>query len=42
LDGVRVGSFVRGEMVGDPSGRAGQNAGQALEVSLWKKRGETC
>ena len=33
LDGVSVGSFVRGLMVGDPSGRAGQNAGQALAVS---------
>ena len=33
LDGTRVGSLVRGEMVGEPSGRAGQNAGQALAVS---------
>ena len=28
-EGVRVGSFVRGEMVGEPSGKAGQNAGHA-------------
>lgn len=28
-EGVMVGSFVRGEMVGEPSGKAGQNAGQA-------------
>ena len=33
LEGVSVGSFVRGGMVGDPSGKAGQNAGQALEIS---------
>ena len=28
-EGVRVGSFVRGEMVGEPSGSAGQKAGHA-------------
>ncbi len=28
-----VGSFVRGEIVGESAGRAGQNVGQALEVS---------
>ena len=28
-EGVRVGSFVRGEMVGEPSGKAGQNTGNA-------------
>lgn len=28
-DGVRVGSFVRGETVGEPAGMAGQNAGHA-------------
>ena len=33
LEGVRVGSFDRGAMVGDPGGRAGQNVGHALEVS---------
>lgn len=33
LEGTSVGSFVRGEMVGEPSGRAGQKAGQALAVS---------
>jgi len=34
LEGVRVGSFVLGPMVGVPGGRAGQNTGQALEVSV--------
>ena len=33
LEGVKVGSFDRGAMVGDPSGKAGQNVGHALEVS---------
>ena len=33
LEGVRVGSFDRGAMVGDPGGRAGQNVGHALDVS---------
>ncbi len=28
-EGVRVGSVVRGVMVGEPSGKAGQNAGHA-------------
>ena len=28
-EGVRVGSFVRGEMVGESKGSAGQNAGHA-------------
>ena len=32
-DGVSVGSFVLGAMVGDPSGNAGQKVGQALENS---------
>ena len=32
-EGVRVGSLDRGEMVGDPSGKAGQNVGQALAIS---------
>ena len=35
FEGVKVGSFVRGEMVGDPSGKAGQNAGQALAISSY-------
>lgn len=33
LEGTRVGSFVRGEMVGESSGSAGQNTGQALAMS---------
>ena len=33
LEGVRVGSLDRGEMVGEPAGRAGQNVGQALAIS---------
>ena len=33
LEGVRVGSLDRGEMVGEPAGRAGQNVGQALATS---------
>ena len=33
-EGVRVGSFVRGEMVGEPSGSAGQNAGHAPPSSV--------
>lgn len=32
-EGTMVGSFVRGEIVGDPSGTAGQNSGQALDIS---------
>jgi hypothetical protein len=32
-EGTKVGSFVRGEIVGEPSGRAGQNVGQALDIS---------
>ena len=34
LEGVRVGSFDRGEMVGEPAGKAGQNVGQALAISF--------
>ena len=33
FEGVSVGSLDRGEMVGDPSGKAGQNTGQALAIS---------
>ena len=33
FEGVSVGSLDRGEMVGDPSGKAGQNTGQALSIS---------
>ena len=33
FEGVKVGSFDRGAMVGDPSGRAGQNVGQAFAIS---------
>ena len=36
FEGVNVGSFDRGAMVGDPAGRAGQNAGQAFEISACK------
>ena len=32
-DGERVGSFVLGAMVAEPTGRAGQKVGQALEIS---------
>ena len=32
-EGTNVGSFVRGEMVGDPAGTAGQNSGHALDIS---------
>jgi hypothetical protein len=32
-EGTKVGSFVRGEIVGEPSGRAGQKVGQALDIS---------
>ena len=31
-EGVRVGSFVRGVMVGEPSGSAGQKVGHALLI----------
>jgi len=34
-EGTMVGSFVRGEIVGDPSGTAGQNSGQALDISAF-------
>ena len=33
FEGVKVGSFDRGAMVGDPSGKAGQNVGQAFAIS---------
>ena len=33
FEGVSVGSLDRGAMVGDPSGKAGQNTGQALSTS---------
>jgi len=38
FEGVRVGSFDRGAMVGDPSGKAGQNVGQAFAISSCSMR----
>jgi len=35
FEGVKVGSFDLGAMVGDPSGKAGQNVGQALSISSY-------
>lgn len=42
FEGMSVGSFVRGAMVGDPSGKAGQNVGQALAISSCIYIGKKC